>query len=196
MYSETKIKQYGNKRKICTQKKRRGEYYKCETCGEEFYISPSYIKKTLKRGYNIRYCSMECYDKYGDKNPFWGKTFSEESLERIINHPNRNVFKTGEDNPNFVRFGEEYGYLGTSKNWWQRKLLKEVGECELCRYNDKRALCIHHKDKNPKNNSRENLILLCWNCHAILHFEDRSGIYNNLKYDNSGREKNYDRRAS
>jgi hypothetical protein len=186
------IKVYGTKNEyiILVQKKRNGEYHKCESCGEEFYIRPCYIRKAIKMGCPIRFCSMECYDKNGDKNPFWGKTFSPEVREKRKNNPNIPKFKTGKDNPNFIRFGEAYGYKGISKNWWQRKLLREISKCELCGYPDKRALCIHHKDKNPKNNARENLIMLCWNCHAIIHFEDRSGIYNNLKTNNSERGNN------
>ena len=189
MELEIKIKQYGSSKKLSAKRKRRGEYHICETCGEEFYISPSYISKALKKGSCIRYCSIQCYDKHGKNNPFYNKTFSEKSLEKLLSNPNRSKFRFGKDNPNFKRFGEEYGFTGTSKFWWSRKLLNEIGKCELCGFNDKRALCIHHKNKNPRDNSRDNLILLCWNCHSILHFNDNSGMYNNLKFDNSGRRK-------
>ena len=30
-------------------------------------------------------------------------------------------------------------------------------------------LCIHHKDGNRKNNNPENLEVLCYNCHALIH---------------------------
>jgi hypothetical protein len=40
-------------------------------------------------------------------------------------------------------------------------------KCELCGSRNGR-LEIHHKDKNRKNNSPENLILLCSKCHAKL----------------------------
>ena len=38
-----------------------------------------------------------------------------------------------------------------------------------------------------KNNTKENLKLLCANCHNIWHFEDKSGTFKNLKYDKQNR---------
>ena len=162
-------------------KKRRGAYFKCETCGREFYVCPSVIRKAKKHKSQIRYCRQKCYTKLGKNNPFWGKKHSEKSVKKMFAHSNRSRFAHGKDNPNFIRFGEEYGFLGKTRIWWQRKLLKEIGRCELCGFKDWRALCIHHKDKNRKNNTRKNLLLLCWNCHMIEHFKDKSGLYKFLK---------------
>jgi len=169
------------------KRKRRGMYFRCETCGKEFYAYPSDIKKAQKRGGMIRFCSVKCYDRTGDNNPMWGKKHKEESIRKMAEHPNRSRFLAGKDNPNFVRYGEEYGFEGKTRGWWQRKLLNEIGECEECGYSDKRALCIHHKDKNTKNNIRKNLELLCWNCHMIKHYKDKSGIYSNLREGNVSR---------
>src|SRR3989344_4606022 len=41
--------------------------------------------------------------------------------------------------------------------------------CKLCRKTDKRILCVHHKDRNRKNNSISNLVWLCYNCHHLVH---------------------------
>jgi hypothetical protein len=54
------------------KKGRKGAYFKCETCGKEFYVYPSYLRKCEKKGTCPRFCSNKCYDKTGDKNPFWG----------------------------------------------------------------------------------------------------------------------------
>ena len=170
--------------------KRRGAYFKCETCGCEFYVFPSIIRKAEKRGHSIRYCSMGCYDKTGDNNPFWGKNHSKKSIKKMGEHPDRSRFKNGKDNPNFIRFGEEYGFTGKTKGWCQRKLLKEIGKCEKCGFNDKRALCIHHKNKKRGDNNRANLELLCWNCHVIEHFKDKSGMYKFLKGSEYRRREN------
>jgi hypothetical protein len=32
------------------------------------------------------------------------------------------------------------------------------------------VLTVHHKDHNPKNNSRDNLLLLCQKCHMKMNF--------------------------
>jgi hypothetical protein len=43
-------------------------------------------------------------------------------------------------------------------------------KCENCGYNEHDILQIHHIDKNRKNNKKENLIVLCPNCHAGITF--------------------------
>ncbi len=39
--------------------------------------------------------------------------------------------------------------------------------CETCHATD--ALEVHHRDRNPRNNSRENCQTLCETCHTQLH---------------------------
>jgi 5-methylcytosine-specific restriction endonuclease McrA len=46
----------------------------------------------------------------------------------------------------------------------------EITKCERCGYNKYPSILgIHHKDRNRKNNHRENLEVLCPNCHSIEH---------------------------
>ncbi len=163
------------------KKKRHGVYLKCETCKKEFYVYPSYIRRANKKNISIRFCSMKCYDKTGKNNPFWGNNHSVKSIKKMKLHPNRPVFKTGKNNPNFVRFGEEYGFSGSNFLWWRKKLMREVGRCEMCGFNNKKILTLHHKDEDRKNNNRKNLLLLCWNCHALYHYKNKSGMYHFLK---------------
>lgn len=159
------------------KKKRRGAYFLCDTCKKEFYVFPSYIRKAEKKNIHIRFCSMKCYDKTGEKNPFWGKKHTEESIRKMAEHPNRPSFKHGKLNYNFIRFGEEYGFKGSHYLWWRRKLLKDIGKCEKCGFDIKRILILHHKDRNRSNNERENLELLCWNCHMLGHEKKNDGTY-------------------
>jgi 5-methylcytosine-specific restriction endonuclease McrA len=43
-------------------------------------------------------------------------------------------------------------------------------KCSICGYSEyPEILQIHHKDKNPHNNQRYNLIVLCPNCHYLVH---------------------------
>src|SRR6267378_1265270 len=93
-------------------KKRRGIYFRCETCAEEFYVFPSYIRKSKKHGTRIRFCSIKCYNKSGINNPFYGGKHSRKSIEKMMDHPNRPKFLAGKLNPNFTRFGTEYGFRG------------------------------------------------------------------------------------
>jgi len=165
-------------------KGRTGVYLRCETCGDEFYVYPSQTKKAEARNGTIRFCSMKCYDKTGNNNPFWGKRHTDESIKKMTDNPNRPRFATGENNPNFIRFGGEFGYKGSRKDWQRNRLFDEIGVCEECGIDDKRLLTMHHIDRNPKNNTHENLMLLCWNCHALAHWENKDGFYHFMRRKN------------
>ena len=54
--------------------------------------------------------------------------------------------------------------------------------CERCKFNDERAIIVHHRDRNRKNCSPENLEVLCCNCHAIEHNMDTKK-YKNYQRD-------------
>lgn len=41
--------------------------------------------------------------------------------------------------------------------------------CNMCKTQDTRVLMVHHIDKNRKNNSILNLMILCYNCHFLVH---------------------------
>ena len=62
-------------------------------------------------------------------------------------------------------------------SYQREKLLKDPGKCQHCGNDDPRVLLIHHTDRNRKNNIRENLLLLCWNCHVIEHWTKGDGMF-------------------
>ena len=48
-----------------------------------------------------------------------------------------------------------------------------VGKCQICGWNVYPAcLEVHHKDKNRRNNTRANLVVLCRNCHSLVHHKE------------------------
>ena len=55
-------------------------------------------------------------------------------------------------------------------------LIVEIGKCEVCGLPDTRVLVAHHVDFNGRNNSRENLILLCPTCHTKEHLSKEGKI--------------------
>jgi len=160
-----------------TGRPRKGVYLKCETCGKEFYVNTSRLKQVEKFGHRVRFCSMKCYDKTGENNPFWGRKHTKESIEKALSHPNHHRFGKGEENPNFMRWAEDR-YIGTSYVWWKRHLVKNIGKCEICGWSEhKEVLEIHHEDLNHKNNDRKNIILVCPNCHNWIHRQSGTGKY-------------------
>lgn len=52
-----------------------------------------------------------------------------------------------------------------------RKLVFELYdyECADCGERNRRKLQVHHLDHDRKNNSIENLILVCYMCHALIY---------------------------
>lgn len=50
------------------------------------------------------------------------------------------------------------------------KLMRDVKTCDICNESLEEKCEIHHIDENRRNNSRDNLLKLCPNCHKKLHF--------------------------
>lgn len=88
---------------------REGEYLTCENCGDEFYVTPSRLKQTREKGHEVRFCSMECYNKNrkGEDNPFYGESHSEDSIEKMRSHPNRPKFPEGDENPTYQQWEDD-----------------------------------------------------------------------------------------
>lgn len=50
--------------------------------------------------------------------------------------------------------------------------------CYVCGYNNEPGILeVHHKDKNIKNHNIENLLVLCPNCHQLIHYKEKTGRY-------------------
>ena len=90
-----------------------------------------------------------------------------EYLQKIISKQNNGMIKiiTG-----IRRCGKSYLLFTIYRNYL---LEKHNYKCELCgwgevnQYTGTIPLEIHHKDGNYKNNSEENLQVLCPNCHSL-----------------------------
>jgi hypothetical protein len=74
---------------------------------------------------------------------------------------NNKLFKKWENHPSYKNGESRYRTFKFNS--------VEFPECEICGFDNKVALDVHHKDGNRKNNSLDNLQILCCNCHAIEH---------------------------
>lgn len=126
----------------------------CKTCGCEFKVFPSRLKLGM-----VKYCSMKCYQKEGDKNPFYAKQHTEESIEKMASHPNRPRFKVGESNPNYLK-PEGVSYVSI-----HRKVNRLYAKTVLCEH------CLKLKKLEWANISgkylieRSDWLCLCRSCH-------------------------------
>lgn len=58
-------------------------------------------------------------------------------------------------------------------------LIRERGtKCGRCSYNKPEILQVHHKNRDRKNNSLDNLELICPNCHYEEHYLEKSWLKN------------------
>lgn len=137
----------------------------CDFCGKEFAKHPNEIRST-----NHNFCSRSCAGKLN--NVLVPKRKSKGRCKNC-SKPIRNQWV----------YCEECRHLGlnrTRKPFEELKaneaiknrLYEERGMyCEKCKISDwlgqKITLELHHIDGNNNNNSRENLELLCPNCHSI-----------------------------
>ena len=53
---------------------------------------------------------------------------------------------------------------------YKRATQFKAGACQEC--GSTNLVGIHHKDRNPLNNSNENLVTLCSSCHTKLHWKE------------------------
>lgn len=60
---------------------RTGQTCKCIICGEDFYRKASYIRRGIRKTCGKRECKSASMS--GANNPFWGKSHSPETVERI-----------------------------------------------------------------------------------------------------------------
>lgn len=149
---------------------------KCVTCKKEFKVKPFFV-----RSGNGKYCSAPCFHESMKS----GKIVSCHSC-------GKNVYKTLKA----LRVSKSKTYFCTKScqtrwrnsvfigvkhaNWIDGKYsYRGVMErnkippiCYLCKTKDKRVLAVHHVDRNKKNNTVENLMWLCHNCHHLAHYHD------------------------
>ncbi len=164
--------------KFCEQtRKRTGVYVDCEACQRRFYVFASRLAQAKKHNSTVRFCSKECYGKNmnGEKNPFWRKKHSTKTLQQIAAHPRfiASLIGRGKPNPNIKRFGNR-----KSRQALKEMLRDTVKACQLCGWNDEPGVLeLHHIDHNRKNNTPENVKLVCPNCHSIEHYKLRTGPF-------------------
>jgi len=131
---------------------------------------------------NKSFCSVSCSKKYNwakKNSPYRTKKYltnlSEKTKEWIEEkgHP-KGMLGKHHKKDTFNRLkGEKNPLWKGSRNWYNkqaRELKKNIKSCEIC--GSKKNLNVHHKDKNWKNNSLDNLIRVCKHHHRLFHFKE------------------------
>jgi len=155
-------------------------YKNCEICGSEFKTTPSSKKqfccsrecwskrKTKKR---VKYICLVCgKDIYALKRKAGGRKYCSTKCKiDALAEMKRKRFEN-------KRIWGEWKNWRTAKEWY----LTIYKKCQICGYEKiKEILEMHHKDRNRYNNKKDNLILLCPNCHSEEHYNKKDGQFKN-----------------
>ncbi len=136
----------------------------CAICSVEFLVIP-FRAKTAK------YCSRKCYYQSQYKQ-----------TEHHCSHCGKAVMRRTWDGRHYKSFycsiecrhnnrrkSDDATTSTAIRSWMKRRGWLE--KCERCGLDSpKQILVIHHKNRDRKNNTRENLECLCPNCHATEHY--------------------------
>ena len=146
---------------------------KCRVCGKAIYRRPSEVIDGMGK-----YCSRKCYGIICRKEvpciicgtPVLSSLNKKTCGEKCAKIHFSNVM-TGLARKRDGLKRPIHELKNTQDIRW--RLIEIKTKCRMCGCSDERVLVVHHIDKNRRNNTVENLDLLCANCHAIVHYEDR-----------------------
>lgn len=153
---------------------------KCNHCEKEFEKLTKYVNYSNK--HNLKhYCSKECLTnsknnriecKCGFCSKIIYKTPSEINRSKsglsfcdksCACSYNNSILRTGENNYKYI----DGKSLNT--NYINKAFKLYKAQCAKCLISDIDCLEIHHIDENHNNNEDNNLLILCSNCHSLIH---------------------------
>ncbi len=132
----------------------------CHICNNEFEHIESRCNKA-------KYCSRQCYyiamSKKGSK-----EYTCKHCSKKFHDAPSKNRIYCSRECSNKETLSEfKPSFQTVRKSMLRRNMLDK---CESCGYSEhKEILGIHHKNRNRNDNSLNNLMILCPNCHSIEH---------------------------
>lgn len=150
----------------------KGEYAGCASCGKTIYKTRNRLKKS-KSG--LVFCSPQCFGKHSDTRQarkcdqcgkiIYRAAWQTEGRERLYCSVKCRSAGLKERRVTTPRSKRQAIH--------KAPLLEQTPFCELCGLNEPAILEIHHKDRNPQNDSAENLLVICPNCHTRIHRKDK-----------------------
>ena len=153
----------------------------CSYCNQEFDKPTNKVNEYNKKGYKL-YCSDKCKkdskkikcncvqcgkELFKTKSELEksksGNTFCSKSCACSYNNSH---YRTKENNPNWK------GGQFSGKTYQKIAFRNYYPICSICGFSHKKALEVHHVDKDPTNDELDNLIILCCNCHSLVHLDN------------------------
>ena len=160
--------------------KRKAEKHNCKFCGKEFL-------RRKNASASKKYCSKKCHEKSRKKRIIVRCANCDKEIERtpfrlkLVKHGfhfcNREckeeAQKLGGSCPEIrpAHFG-----TGTGEHSYRESMKEEIKlGCVDCFNKTEYILMVHHKDGIRQNNKKENLEVVCRNCHTKRHLHLKDG---------------------
>lgn len=148
----------------------------CFLCKKLIYRRPI----EMKRSKGVAYCSSKCYGIACRKEipcVICGKAIvtskNAKTCSRACSNKHRAKIQYKIGRPKDKAFGTRNLKL---------QLFKLRGpKCERCGYATVEILHVHHKDRDRKNNTLDNLEIICPNCHYLEHYFESSLVKNYIQ---------------
>lgn len=153
-------------------------FVECNQCGGWFWKAKRFLGR-----HNHSYCSRKCsslaikVERKKLRCSFCGKTFSTRTVNDLRHSRSGLYFcsRFCKDRGQRIENGlkdiwpNHYGNGNGAYNYRKRAIGKYGAQCCACGYGEhEEALQVHHIDGDRKNNSIENLVVLCANCHWLV----------------------------
>lgn len=151
----------------------------CTICNNSFYAKPRHIKI----GWG-KYCSKKCQYRaqhtgkivkcFNCKKDVYRQQSALKQSQSKNFFCNKSCFAIWKNQNLFC--GKNHRNWKDGEGSYRAVMLrsKEKQVCNICNLRDTRVLVVHHIDKNRKNNSLENLVWVCRNCHCLVHSYNQS----------------------
>ena len=124
-----------------------------------------------------KYCSRSCANSRGPRSKETKRKIKETNIlrakergpewKKMMQEINSNPDKIAKTKASWIKKRDfNTAHISSIKRW----VKEDIEHCEVCGLDswmgEKIPLEVHHLDGNITNNSRENLTVLCCNCHA------------------------------
>ena len=152
--------------------KRSAIIVKCNTCEKTFKKATRHIKR---RPNSKHYCSIKC-SSIGSRNRTLltcancKKQFTRKKSHLLSKSGLYFCCRKCKDEAQRIGGPIKLSHYGNGESDYRKTAFETyANKCAICNYDKyKSVLEVHHIDGNRENNSKENLIILCANCHRSI----------------------------